>query len=591
MKTFIFGKDAALEDSILYFYKKLHDFNFDIEEISWLNPVPHIWSVHIRDRNCSLCFSNGKGVTKKAALASALGEYFERLSTNYFFADFYLGEKISKDNFVHYPNEKWFSILKKHVQLFDFLDHHLYNFYNLKKNSLINLVDLQSSNITRGVCTLPFLRQSDQKIVYFPINILDNIYASNGMAVGNTSYEARVQALSEILERYVKNYVIKKTISLPIIPSHVLDRYKNIKTTISKLKEAFPILLYDASLGGNYPVICIVLFNSKNGTCFVSFGAHPNFGVALERALTELLQGRSLKDLDNFFSPTFDNKDVADKSNLEAHFIDSNGLISWDMFKKNSDYPYVDWNFIGNTKKEFYVLMSLFHQKKIEVYIAEYQHLGIYACRIIVPGISEIYSIKDLEIVNNNMGIHLRDIILNLPSSQWNSKKYLSLIQWLDNESLNDSTRICELLGIASEKNNAWYTLRIGELKAMLALAAYDFKQALIWVEWTRDFNFFTFSKSRNNYYRCLHDLLFVHQNKYNPTQYYNAFIKMYNQETFNVSLETICGKNRFYGLCPIDNNLEKLSKHQELLVVYNKLKHAKCYYWKVKMEHSKDFS
>ena len=54
--------------------------------------MPNVWSVHIRDKECALCFTNGKGATKKAALASALGEYFERLSTNYFFADFWLAK-------------------------------------------------------------------------------------------------------------------------------------------------------------------------------------------------------------------------------------------------------------------------------------------------------------------------------------------------------------------------------------------------------------------------------------------------------------------------------------------------------------------
>lgn len=87
-QTFIPGKDAALEDSIARFQQKLLDLGFHIEEASWLNPVPNVWSVHIRDKECALCFTNGKGATKKAALASALGEYFERLSTNYFFADF-----------------------------------------------------------------------------------------------------------------------------------------------------------------------------------------------------------------------------------------------------------------------------------------------------------------------------------------------------------------------------------------------------------------------------------------------------------------------------------------------------------------------
>ncbi|WP_268594399.1 YcaO-like family protein, partial [Escherichia coli] len=106
---------------------------------------------------------------------------------------------------------------------------------------------------------------------------------------------------SEVFERYVKNRIIAESISLPAIPDEVLNRYPGVVEAIAKLEEeGFPILSYDASLGGNYPVICVVLFNPTNGTCFASFGAHPDFGVALERTVTELLQGRSLKDLDVF---------------------------------------------------------------------------------------------------------------------------------------------------------------------------------------------------------------------------------------------------------------------------------------------------
>ncbi len=73
-------------------------------------------------------------------------------------------------------------------------------------------------------------------------------------------------------------------------------------------------------------MICVVLFNPANGTCFASFGAHPDFGVALERTVTELLQGRGLKDLDVFTPPTFDDEEVAEHTNLETHFIDSSGF-------------------------------------------------------------------------------------------------------------------------------------------------------------------------------------------------------------------------------------------------------------------------
>ncbi|UMX61629.1 hypothetical protein MJ391_10150 [Escherichia coli] len=55
-QTFIPGKDAALENSIaLASSKTCSDLSFQIEEASWLNPVLHVWSVHIRDKACAHC--------------------------------------------------------------------------------------------------------------------------------------------------------------------------------------------------------------------------------------------------------------------------------------------------------------------------------------------------------------------------------------------------------------------------------------------------------------------------------------------------------------------------------------------------------
>lgn len=90
------------------------------------------------------------------------------------------------------------------------------------------------------------------------------------------------------------------------------------------------------------------------------FGAHPNFQVALERTVTELLQGRSLKDLDVFSPPSFNNDDVAEHANLETHFIDSSGLISWDLLKETPDYEFADWDFSGTTQEEYNNLMAIF---------------------------------------------------------------------------------------------------------------------------------------------------------------------------------------------------------------------------------------
>lgn len=583
-QTFIPGKDAALEDSIARFQQKLTDLGFNIEEASWLNPVPHVWSVHIRDRDCPLCFTNGKGASKKAALASALGEYFERLSTNYFFADFWLGKAIANGDFVHYPNEKWFPLPADGSLPEGILDARLRAFYD-PDNALTapELVDLQSGNAERGICGLPFTRQSDQQTVYIPMNIIGNLYVSNGMSAGNTPNEARVQGLSEVFERYIKNRIIAEATSLPTIPESVMQRYPGVVEAIARLEaEGFPIFAYDASLGGKYPVICVVLFNPQNGTCFASFGAHPDFGVALERTVTELLQGRSLKDLDVFTPPTFDDEEVAEHANLETHFIDSSGLISWDMFKEQADYPFVDWSFSGTTQEEFATLMAIFREEDKEVYIADYDHLGVYACRIIVPGMSDIYPAEDLLLANNNMGANLRDTLLALPASNWNPEEYLDLITQLDEEGHDDFTRVRELLGLASGKDNGWYTLRIGELKAMLALAGGDLEQALIWTEWTMEFNGSVFSPERANYYRCLQTLLLLAmEDERDPLQYHHAFTRMYGAEALEAASAAISGEAPFYGLQAVDEDLKAFPAHQALLQAYEKLQAAKRQYWK----------
>lgn len=582
-QTFIPGKDAALEDSIARFQQKLQDLGFNIEEASWLNPVPHVWSVHIRDRDCPLCFTNGKGASKKAALASALGEYFERLSTNYFFADFWLGKSIANGDFVHYPNEKWFPLTEDDSLPEGILDARLRKFYDPEESlGASELIDLQSGNDERGICGLPFTRQSDQQTVYIPMNIIGNLYVSNGMSAGNTANEARVQGLSEVFERHIKNRIIAESISLPEIPAEVMQRYPGVIEAIERLEaEGFPIFSYDASLGGKYPVICVVLFNPANGTCFASFGAHPDFGVALERTVTELLQGRGLKDLDVFTPPTFDDEEVAEHANLETHFIDSSGLISWDMFKDDADYPFVDWSFAGTTHEEFDTLMAIFRTEDKEVYIADYEHLSVYACRIIVPGMSDIYPAEDLLLANNSMGAPLRETLLALPESQWEPEAYLELIVQLDEEGHDDFTRVRELLGLASGKDNGWYTLRIGELKAMLALAGGDLDQALIWTEWTMEFNQSIFSEERANYYRCLQTLLLLAmEEERDPLQYHRAFIRMYGQAAVEAASAAISGEVPFYGLQAVDLDLKAFPAHQSLLAAYEKLQTAKRRYW-----------
>ncbi len=578
--TYIPGKDEALEVSIATMQQRLVELGFDIEEASWLNPVSYVWSVHIRDRNCPACFTNGKGASKDAALASALGEYFERLACNYFFADFYLGEEIANSEFVHYPNEKWFAVTDD-TRPAGLMNEALWQHYDPEDEvTMAGLVDLQSGNMERGVCALPFTRQSDNQVTYIPMNIIGNMFVSNGMAAGNTATEARTQALSECFERYIKNRIIAESISLPEIPADVVNRFPKVVAAINELEQqGFPITCFDASLGGEYPVICVTLFNPDNGGCFASFGAHPRFEIALERTVTELLQGRSLKDLDIFPSPSFDNDEVSDHTNLETHFIDSSGLVSWDLFRADSDFDFVDWNFEGNTDEEFHQLLNKFHDLGAEVYIADYSHLQTYACRVLVPGYSEIYPVYELTWVNNNRAMALRQQIQQWLDVKQDAALAAEIIDSLDALDVDEFQPLDQLLGLGVDASSPWSTLRVGELRCLLSLAAGDLESALEWAEWTTGFNAGGISSDlqrRLRFYHAVQAILNIQLADGDVNQYQAAFKRMFGEQDYAAAFAHVSNTAQGYDLMHI-RQLTEFTKHQKLLQAYQKLQAAKA--------------
>jgi ribosomal protein S12 methylthiotransferase accessory factor len=574
-KTIIPGKDSSLEDTLLKMTGLLEGLGIKLEIASWRNPVPHVWSVHIRDADSPMCFTNGKGATKAAALCSALGEYLERLSTNYFYSDFYLGQQIAEGEFVHYPREKWFKAGPKDSIPAGLMDQHLLDVYgNDGELRFSHLHDTNSGALERGVCALPFVRQSDQQTVYVPVNLIANIFVSNGMSAGNTIEEARVQALSEIFERAVKNQIIKEGIALPDVPRNVLARFPKIMEGIQKLEEqGFPVYVKDASLGGRYPVMNVTLMNPRNGGVFASFGAHPNFEVALERTLTELLQGRSFEGLNDLIPPTLNELAVQEHNNIIDHFIDSTGVISWKFFKASPDFEFVDWNFSGSTQEEFAYLMGILKELDKEVYIADYEELGAKATRILVPDYSEIYLPEELMWDNHNRSLQFRKDILNLHALD--DKELSALVTRLEESEIDNYTTVAELIGVAFDDNSIWGQLTMGELKALSYLALKNFEEAKVNVEMLS-----TFSNSlpeRKKFYQLLNVLLDIELDpELQASEFAEALTRMYGAPMFEAAAQSISGVVRFFGLTPTNENLEDVDKHLKLIASYQKLRQAR---------------
>jgi len=568
--TFIPGKDQALEVSISRIGQAITDLGFSIEEVRWLNPAPHIWSVHIRDKDCPQVFSNGKGASRNAALASAYGELIERLSTRYLWADFMLDPILGEFGFIHQAEEKWFDPDDNQWPK-DLLDDRWRELYvDSQELELAQLRDMNGGGTGKGICALPYTRQSDGKTVYVPVNMIANLFVSNGMSAGNNRDEAVVQGLSEIFERAIKERIIGEAIALPEVPEEVLSRHPHILEGMEALRgHGFGVRALDASLGGTYPVMCLLLQHPDGGV-YASFGAHPTFLVALERALTELLQGRALDELGDFPPPTADMDMVAEPHNMELHFIDSSGYVSWALLSDEPDVAFADWDADSPWAKDNETacrqLLDLLHGEGHEVYIAEHTALGAYACRILVPGFSDIYLPDELILQNNNACLDVRPLLFDLEAA--GPEGWARILELLDRQNVNDQLKVFEWAGLVGD-SSPWGRLRMGEFRIWLLLALGEREEAYELMPPVLASG--DLSADERLRYRALHATLELVLCSEDPRPYRRALVQYYGEETVSAAEAWVEGEVRFPGLGKLDA-AAPTEGHRRLLEAYRKV-------------------
>lgn len=573
--TFILGKDLPLEQTISDMTGILADLGMKIEVASWRNLVPNVWSLHIRDAASPMCFTNGKGASKESALCSALGEFIERLNCNFFYNDQYFGEEIANSDFVHYPNEKWFKPNDADELPAGILDDYCLEVYNPDGELQgSNLIDTNSGRVDRGICSIPYQRYSDGKTVYFPSNLIENLFLSNGMSAGNNLAEAQVQCLSEIFERAVKRQIIEQEIVLPDVPQSVLEKYPNILAGIKAIEEqGFPLVIKDASLGGKFPVMCVTLMNPRTGGVFASFGAHPSLEVALERSLTELLQGRSFEGLNDIPKPSFNSLAVTEPENFVDHFIDSTGIVSWRFFSSQSDYEFYEWDFSGTSEEECSSLFGILKSIGKEAYVAVFDNLGATACRILVPAYSEVYPVEDLIEDNTNKALEYREDILNIHSLDEGA--LVDLFERLEDSQLDNYTDIKTLIGIEFDENTVWGQLTILELKILICLALQEHEEA---IELVGDFlQYNDNTVERGLFYQAVHTVLeIVLDEALELEQFIENLRRMFGEDVMVNVVGSVTGEIKFFGLTKTSMKLEGLDKHQRLIDSYIKLHRAR---------------
>jgi ribosomal protein S12 methylthiotransferase accessory factor len=294
--------------------------------------------------------------------------------------------------------------------------------------------------------------------------------------------------------------------------------------------------------------------------------------------LTELLQGRSLEGLNDLPPPTFASEAVTEPNNFVEHFIDSSGIVSWRFFSAHSDYDFVEWDFSGkgenSNAQEAATLFGILESMGKEAYVAVYEQLGAIACRILVPGYSEVYPVEDLVWDNTNKALLFRADILNL--FNLDDASLAALLERLENNELDEYGDIATLIGIEFDENTPWGQLTVLELKLLIHLALKQFPEAHELVGAFLQYNDNTVE--RKLFYQALNAALETTlDDDLDLDDYIVNLRRMFGNESMDAVIGSVDGSVRFHGLTPTSMKLENLDRHHRLIDSYRKIHAARA--------------
>ena len=291
-----------------------------------------------------------------------------------------------------------------------------------------------------------------------------------------------------------------------------------------------------------------------------------------------MLQGRSFEGLNDLPQPTFASNAVTEPNNFVEHFIDSSGIVSWRFFSAKADFTFVEWDFSGqgddSNAQEAATLFGILDDLGKEAYTAVYDQLGATACRILVPGYSEVYPVEDLIWDNTNKSLLFRADILNL--HRLDDARLEALLERLENNELDEYSDIATLIGIEFDDNTAWGQLTVLELKLLIHLALQQFEAAQELVGAFLQYNDNTVE--RGLFYQALNVVLEVLlDDELELDDYEVNFRRMFGNPRMDAVMGSVDGSVRFFGLTPTSMKLEGLDRHQRLIDSYNKLHTARA--------------
>ena len=252
--------------------------------------------------------------------------------------------------------------------------------------------------------------------------------------------------------------------------------------------------------------------------------------------------------------------------------------MSWRFFSDKANYAFVEWDFSSGGEDsnvdEAETLFSILKSMGKEVYTATYDQLGAIACRILVPGYSEVYPVEELIWDNTNKALLFRSDILNL--HRLDDASLAALLERLDNNELDEYSDIATLIGIEFDDNTEWGQLTVLELKLLINLALKQFEEVHELVGAFLQYNDNT--AERGLFYQNLNVVLEVLlDDELELDDYAVNFRRMFGHDRMDAVMGSVDGSVRFFGLTPTSMKLEGLDRHHRLIDSYKKIYKARA--------------
>ena len=457
-------KDKSPELTIQEIRQILGELEIFTNEIDWYSASNHCHSVRLIDSEIpdGRIGTNGKGVSRIWALASAYGEFMERLQNEMLYTR-HFG---LMDDDVFYPDEK---LLKMQTIIEN--NHNIFcEFSDDDKEELIKYRAYANS--------VPYLHLNKNKVEYLPICILRSMTGSTGMCAGNTASEALLQGLCEIFERYALKQIVLHDFATPTIPNSVIKNYNTQKLFNDFSQQGFSFQFKDCSLDDFIPVVAIIIYNDDFSKYRVNIGADPVFEIALERCITEINQGTNALDramIPIDLSIPFSNQQKLAEFNNAKHTGTGQILNTFFRNGKNSKKSKIFHNnFINNNESLNFFLQNLMN-KGYNIYIRDVSFLNFPAYHIFIPEMSINRKYDNSFIIQRI----IKETLLNLNScSREKLRGCLPFLEFhVGDESLNMDL-FKKLFNITIDKSSQLNELEITYILSLICIKLEDYKKA-----------------------------------------------------------------------------------------------------------------